>query len=162
MSMIRNVEEYEEEIEGITDFSLLGSEIGVFINEGATIEYAEKCVEHLNSLSDAIIEKLCEFSIRYCESMRKYFGEMDVFIPENIKLREILKYIYPGELIIEEPVDDRIAYHLELNCDWEEEHGLEWVIREDEVLYVGSFNSENPFFSKDYFKNASWNYAEVG
>jgi hypothetical protein len=56
-----------------------------------------------------------------------------------------LKHIFPSLLIVpfsnglNEPV-----IHLELNCTWEEEHGMEWIIRGNKVLYVGSFNGEDP------------------
>jgi len=29
--------------------------------------------------------------------------------------------------------------HLELKCSWEVEHGMEWLIRNDKVQYVGAF-----------------------
>ena len=117
--------------------------------------------KYLVEMSDAIIEKLCEFSIRYCENMREYFDEMEVSIAENIQGREILKHIDPNTLIIEVPKSDEIAFHIELNCDWEEEHGMEWSIRNNQVLYVGSFSDETPWRDKKYFKEASWNYADI-
>ncbi len=162
--LITNIEknEFDEnELKGLMHFSLLDTEISVAIRENVSIEYAEKCAQYLVELSDVIIEKLCEFSIRYCENMREYFDEMEVSIAENIQGREILKHIDPNTLIIEVPKSDEIAFHIELNCDWEEEHGMEWSIRNNQVLYVGSFSDETPWRDKKYFKEASCNYADI-
>lgn len=162
--LITDIEESEfdeNEQEGLMDFPLFDTGIYVIIREDVSIEYAQKCAKYLVEMNDVIIDKLCEFSIRYCESMREYFDEMEVSIPEHIHGREILKYISPSELIIETPKNDEIAFHIELNCDWEQEHGLEWSIRNNQVLYVGSYTDENPWLDKDHFKNASWNYADI-
>jgi len=147
--------------EGVIDFPLFSEEIVVFVSEAAPLEYAERCAAYLANLPDSVIDKLCEGSIRYCESMRQHFGQMGISIPENIPLRDILKYIQPGSLIVEEPEDDTVAFHLSMNCDWEEEHGMEWCIRDGQVLYVGSFDDVSPWESKEYFKNDSWNYAVI-
>ena len=39
----------------------------------------------------------------------------------------------------------------------EEEHGMEWIIRGNKVLYVGSFNGEDPM--GDFSLKNEWNYA---
>jgi hypothetical protein len=89
--------------EGKADFPLFGSEIEVFIAEAGAVEYAEKCMEKLHSLPPAVIEKLCESSIAYCEDFRVYFKDENIPIPENVKSMEILKEMRPLSMTIDPP-----------------------------------------------------------
>lgn len=158
--MIRDLEKNEfNQTEGIIDFPLFNLEIQITIDEGVPLEYAKQCVSYLQNLDDSVIDKLCEGSIRYCESMREYFADEGIDIPKDVKGREILRYIRPNVLLIDPPEDDTIAFHIEGNCDWEPEHGIEGSIRNGKVLYVGAFNDESPWRSEEYFAKASWNYA---
>lgn len=139
--MIKNIKTTDCGIEGEFEFKLFNLKTDVCADDDVEIGYMNKCIENLNSLSDEVIDKLCEYSIRYCEDYREYFEDEEIDIPEGIKGREILKYIYPVVVGIENPeVKNSIGYSIELNCDWEEEHGMEWVIRDNEVLYVSSYN----------------------
>lgn len=159
--LIRDIELGEFGYEGIMDFPLFDCEIEVHFDEDITAEYAEKCAAYLSTLNEDVIEKLCEFSIGYCEDCREHFDECDISISDGIKSREILQYIRPNSLLICTPQSENIAFHLELNCDWEEEHGMEWTINNGEVLYVGAYSDESPWLEKEHFKNASWNYAII-
>lgn len=148
--------------DGLMIYPYFNKEIGVIADPETSDEYIEKCAHTLATLNDDVVEKLCEFTIRYCESMRIYFADEKIDIPEMIKGREILKYISPNQLLIDKPEGEEIAFRVELSCDWEDEHGLEWSIRNGEVLYVGAYCEENPWREKEYFKNASWNFAIIG
>lgn len=53
--------------------------------------------------------------------------------------------------------DSEPVLHMEMNCDWEEEHGMEWIVRGDEILYVGQFTGENPM--RDFSTKGGWSYA---
>ena len=158
-NMIRKLEKSRDYAwEGEADFPLFGEVVRVFIYDENDLEYAQKCVEELHRLPLPVIEKLCEFSIAYCEDFREYFEDEDIPIPEGIQSREILKYIQPSSLIIKSPSDERIAIHLELDCDWEPEHGMEWIVLDGEVLYVGSFHGENPWRGREYFADEGKSY----
>jgi len=151
--VIRNLYPGEFGMEGKIDFPLFGLESDVMIGKGVRLEYAEKCAGYLQNLPKQVIEKLCEGAINYCEEFRVYFDDEGLSIPENMQSREILKYIHPNSLIVDTPEDDSIiAFQMELNCDWEVEHGMEWVIRDSEVLYVGPFNGESAWYEKEHFK----------
>ena len=140
--------------EGKMDFTLFNREIDVFIEDADDLEYAQRCSERLQAMSPTIIEKLCEYSIAYCEEFRVYFQDEQIDIPEGVTSREILEFIEPSALMIESPEDPTIiVIHLELNCLWEPEHGMEWIVRDDEVLYVGSFVGEDPWESIEHFQN---------
>jgi hypothetical protein len=158
--MLRNLRETEYGLEGEFDFSLFHTETNVFIDmEEPFLDYVNKCIENLNSLSDDIIDKLCEYTILYCEDYREYFEDEEIDIPENIKGREILEYVEPVCLGIEEPDDENsIGYSIELNVAWEEEHGMEWVIRDNKIMYVSSFNNMGAWCDEDDYDDGG-NYA---
>ena len=47
-----------------------------------------------------------------------------------------------------------------LNCDWEPEHGMEWIIKGDKALYIGPFNGgASPWDEEEEFKESVGNYA---
>lgn len=58
-------------------------------------------------------------------------------MPEKVTGREILKYITPNAMYVEAPEKNIPAFTIECECVWEPEHGLEWIVRGDRVLYVG-------------------------
>lgn len=54
-------------------------------------------------------------------------------------------HVYPSTIIIPEYENgDNTYVQIELNCDWEVEHGMEWDIRNaKDVLYVGPFEGNS-------------------
>lgn len=158
---IKNLQKGRFMNEGIAFFPLFDKNISVHIDFDVSHEYADLCVELLENLSDKTIDAFCKGAVNYCESFRDLFDELEISIPENLESRDILKYIDPQVMIIECPQGKEPAFHMECSCEWEIEHALEWTVRGDEVLYVGAFGDEQPWRSREYFKNASWNYAEI-
>ncbi|MBQ0775912.1 MAG: hypothetical protein KBT87_14675 [Gammaproteobacteria bacterium] len=156
MELIKNV--YQSQLdppEGEVWFGLFEKYIGFAIEDAADIEYAKKCAEYLNSFSEDLIRSLCESSIRYCNSFLEAVGEPRI---EFKDYRDVLLKIYPSTLLVPDPENgDEPIVHMELNCEWEPEHGMEWVVRGSEVLYVGAFNGIYPW--SDISKSDSWNYA---
>ena len=153
--LLRNIQNVKDEVEGEVYCRLFHQYIKRYSWEGAGMGYIEKCAAYLNSLSDEVIDRLCEASIRYCNDFCDMVGgEPKKF--ENI--RDVLKLIQPNGLSIPKPKDENTpVIDLELNCDWEEEHGMQWIIRNDRVLYVGAYNGENPW--GDFTAKKEWNYA---
>jgi hypothetical protein len=125
------------------------------VEDAATIEYVIRCAEYLNSFDDELIEALCAACIRYCNGFLTIVGDA----PKHFALpRDVLKLISPSLLIVPNIEDlDEPVVHMELNCDWEIEHGMEWIIRGKNILYVGSFNGQDPW--AEYLEKKSWNYA---
>jgi hypothetical protein len=164
--MIKDLQDGEFYKEGVAFFRLFQTDINVFIDDGVDLAYAEKCVDAMNALSSETIENLCNYSIRYCEWIREnsedvYEDEDEIIIiPENIKSRDILEFIKPLVLIINKPLDDSIAaFSMEFNCDWESEHGMEWVLKGEKILYVGSFEGISPWGEDQSFYDIG-NYAQ--
>lgn len=128
----------EDFYEGAIHFDLLDQDITILLGESDVPDfvYAETCVKALNQLSDQVVDVLCEASLRYCYDFCDIVGEKP---PKLDAPREILTYIEPNSMIIEKAEDDSVVIHLELECSWEEEHGLEWLIKDEQVMYVGPF-----------------------
>lgn len=110
---IRNLHKSNLFNEGIAFFPLFGTDIEVYVDFDAPLHYADKCVEHLENLSDGMIDALCKGSVDYCESFRDLFDELEIDIPEGIEGRDILPYIEPKAMIIENPLGDEPAFHME-------------------------------------------------
>jgi len=125
------------------------------VEDTATIEFVTRCADYFNSLDARIIDNLCSASIRYCDDFLSMVGAPAKQFPSK---RDVLKLISPSLLLIPNIEDRDIPIiHMELNCIWEVEHGMEWLIREDEVLYVGGFNCVDPW--GEFLKKEIWNYA---
>jgi len=137
MEQIRNLQNGDFSLEGEAYFHLFERWVGVFARTGADREYCLLCVQYLNSLSEAIIDELCEGSIRYCNEFLYAIGkEQSVFSDK----RDILSLCQPRTIIVPTPKNStEPVAHLEFSCEWEEEHGMEWLVRGDRVLYVGPF-----------------------
>jgi len=148
--------------EGNIDFPLFNEEIYILIKNDVNMEYAEKCVAYLQNLSPSVIETLCEGAIKYCETCREHFEDEDLSIPPNIQSTDILQYIQPNSMsVLYIPNDENIvAFSLSLNCDWEQEHGMEWFIKGGKALYVGAFNGgiTPPWDDEDSLKGMVGNY----
>lgn len=154
MEIVRNVNNGKFGLEGEVFFKLFNQYISFSAEAEAGLPYITSCAEYLNSLNDEVIDALCAASIRYCNEFLSAVGEEGKVFAQR---RDVLSLIYPSVLIVPEPEQEAPVLHLELNCDWEEEHGMEWIVRGDKVLYVGAFNGENPW--GDFSEKDSWNYA---
>ena len=83
--------------------------------------------------------------------------ELTVQVDENTPPLEMLNCFDVGALIVDTPKDSsRTGYQLSGNCDWEEEHGIEIVILDNKLVYLGEFNGESPWSDHS---GESWNAA---
>ena len=153
---IKNLKTNEySELEGEAYFELFDRNILVYIDQDADIEYAELCISYLNSLSEELIKKLCKASIKYCNEFLDDIGE-DII--EYSKPTDVQSCIIPNSICIPRPENkSEPVIDLELNCTWEEEHGMEWIIRNEKVMYVGPYYGINPY--GDCNIGEDWNYA---
>lgn len=155
MELIKNPKDGKYGLEGEVFFGLFNEYIDFAAEEYVGLDYVTRCAQYLNVLNETVIEDLCAASIRYCNEFLSEVGEEVKSFPHQ---RDVLSLIYPSVLIVPEPENgDEPVVHLELNCEWEEEHGMEWIVRGDKVLYVGAFNGQNPW--GDYSTKDFWNYA---
>lgn len=168
MSLITHIEEDEYGgLEGFMEWKLFGEEITVSIEEGAEVEYAEKCAEALNSLPEETVNDIWEAAKRYCLFFKNLceengddfddFSEMSFEVTEETPAEKLKSEISPSVLIVDKPEDDRIGYHIECNCSWEPEHGLEITILDGKLLYLGAFESRYAWAKFD--PDDEWNFA---
>ncbi len=155
MNKIVNLTQGSDEVEGEFHSELFGLKMAVTIYDAASVDYAERCIDYFNGLTEEILTSFYKACIRYCNDFLRLIGQEPRVLNSP---SDILKSIKPGCLIVEaaEKSNEPIA-HLELECDWDVEHGVEVVIRGNRVLYVGGFNGEDPW--DDFKPKQSWNYA---
>ena len=157
-SVIRNINKQQYFYVGVTDSALFGGEIAVSIELGLQdFQYADRCVHALNSLSEERIDQLCAYSVLYCEDFCDAVGAEP---PKLETKRDILKHVHSVCLNVEVPEDDSVVLRLSFECDWEEEHGMEWLIKDDKILHVGAYSEEPAYAEESYYHN-SWNYANL-
>ncbi len=153
MQLIKNIEIGECEIEGEVYFRMFDEYIALSV-ENDDLHFAEMCANYLDGLQAEVIDELCRASISYCNSHLEAIGEP---LKSFSSPQDILKLIHPSVLLVPYPEGGEPVIHMELNCEWEPEHGMEWIIRNDKVLYVGAFSGEDPW--SDFDEKAPWNYA---
>lgn len=155
MELIKDIKILKEEIEGKVYFKLFDKYIDFFAAGASDTKYIEICAEYLNSFDEKIIADLCSASIRYCNAILQIYGEKPYEFDNS---KDVLRLINPACLVIPDPQNNNEpVIHLELNCSWEEEHGLEWIVRNNSVLYVGPYYGEDPW--ADFAVKTEWNYA---
>lgn len=142
-----------DQLEGDFYFPLFQRNVAVWGFSQDSISYANECVKLAVNLSETLISELCQSSIRYCNTFLEEIGEDVMYFDDE---KAILSLINPRALIIEDGASIPVI-HMELDCEWEEEHGMEWIIRDGKLQYVGAFNGEDPF--GDFTEKEEWNFA---
>lgn len=177
--MITAVERCSFGLEGKVYFKLFDCTIDVRISvdqnnaeqeeaESEALEYAEKCAEALNSLTDEAVDVLCRAVRAYCidfiEEFGDFYNSMKFSVNADTAPREMLKCFKPTVFIVDFPVKEIfgeiIGYHVECRCDWEIEHGLEFTVRDGKIVYVGMFSDNTPW--SRYYEDKPWNYINKG
>lgn len=142
---------YEDEYVGYEGSVYLNNwdcEVNVTFPSEVKKEYAEKCAEYMDNMDKDMKQRLTRYSYRYFKEMAEMLDDDDLDMPRDVSEEDILKYVYPSVIIVEEGCrEDRIEFHVECNCDWEIEHGLEITISNGKILYVGSFNDNPPYYA---------------
>lgn len=101
----------------------------VYMENSSLTDYAEKCINHFNSMPDSMIDEICLGLIKSC-----HLSDAEDFeLPELENVRDILNYCWFTSLVTIE--DDGIYYLVEGEGDWGEAVGF--VIHNDNVNYVG-------------------------
>ena len=72
---------------------------------------------------------------------------------------DIWSYVRPRRVEVDEDTNERHHYvRIGLSCDWEVEHGLEWLVRDAaEVVWVGPSERRSV---AEVEKGMSYNYAD--
>lgn len=107
------------------------NELTVCIRNGDIIDYAEKCIEHFNNISDDMIDEICHGLIESCR-----LSDEDFELPEIEDVRDIFDYCWFTSMTVDVPEDDGISYIIEGEGEWGEVVGF--VIKNGSLEYVGS------------------------
>ena len=165
MSLITDIEVgMFERLEGFLKWGLFDCVLDVTIDKGVPLEYAEKCAEALNSLSEETIKDIYEAAKRYCLFFIDLCGDawdyddydMQIRVTEDTPSEMMKSEIRPHVFIVDTPKDERIGFHIECGCSWEPEHGLEITILDGKLVYLGGFEDSSPW--ANYDKDDEWNF----
>lgn len=108
-----------------------GNELVICLRNGDIIDYAEKCIEHFNSLPDDVIDEICHGLIESCHLS----DDEDFELPELKNVRDILEYCWFYDLTVDIPENDGISYTVGGEGEWGEVVGF--VIKNGNLEYVG-------------------------
>lgn len=105
---------------------------------------------------DELRTLLVEATKRYCLYFCDYIGED---LPNDYTAVPILNDCELLNVMILPLYQGHRYVRAELNCAWEPEHGMEWVVRDDAVpIYVGPFEMQAvSYLEQD--RNTEWNFA---
>ncbi|MDE7204432.1 MAG: hypothetical protein K2O91_21610 [Lachnospiraceae bacterium] len=165
MSGIKNLRENEfEEMEGEVYFNAIGQNIVIRFDKEVPMDYVEKQVEHLQSLNKKVIYNMCYYANLFRKEEMKNYPNKDY--PPNMDQidnpLELLDYISITDLHVEMYMNEsaKKIYVLNLSgsCDWDEENGIQWLIKEDEVVYAGAYQDLSIWYSP-YEKETLFNFA---
>ena len=105
------------------------------------------CVENsgtaLNNLPQETVSSLCNSTIKYCHAIEKALNKpLSKFNDSS----DILKMLSPSALIVPWPENENdTLISIEFNCEFEEEHGLQWLLLNSRLTYVGPFQGISPY-----------------
>ena len=155
-----------DEMEGIAFFPYFEKEITVICRKGVSSEYAEKCLKYLEEVDEALILQICKYAEFFLKDKLENtsvgeLGDDEAFPYDN--LLDLLHYFRFNTLYIDEPPKS-IAESSEINvlnlsggCDWWEDEGLQCLVKNGEVIYLGYFENAN-VWQNDYSENYYGNY----
>lgn len=123
------------------------TELEVIVDEDVEIVYVEKCIEYINNLSQLLLNKISERAYKYYDFIRNECGDVDDILPEKI-----MEHVHPLNIFVEKPEVDIPAFDIECGCDWEEEHGMEIIIKGDELLYIGEYAGLGPWANEECYE----------
>ncbi len=109
----------------------------VYANSGSPdfMECAEKCVDAFNSLSEPVINEICQKLINCAQEGNGL--EEGFELPALDSPLDVLSYCWFMALYVDmESKDDEVAYAVEGEAEWGENIGF--FIKNDRVVYVGA------------------------
>lgn len=109
-----------------------GGELAIYIEHFSIADYAQRCVDFINSMPDEMTDEICRGLIRCAEED----CENENFeLPELAGCRDILGNIFFTEVYVSVPEDDGISFMLVGEGGWGEIAGV--VVRNGRVVYIG-------------------------
>ncbi len=151
MELIKNITENEfGEMVGEVWFKHIDGYIDLRFEQDVPMEYVYKVAEKLNCLQENTFNDIYKYSILYCKDMVESYPDMEIDIDTDSfeKDSDIMSYMEFEELVINLPEDlSEVGINLGGSCEWDIENGIQWLIKGDEVVYVGSWDDLNIWYS---------------
>ena len=122
----------------------LGVDVEVSTDDGGPLgEGHRRALASVSEWGDDLLTELEAASFRYYRDFSEYVGleEPVIASPEAV-----WEHIEPlGAIFIASAESEHAYVSVEFNCTWEEEHGMEWVVRDDQTpIWVGPYEGYYP------------------
>ncbi|WPP40308.1 hypothetical protein SK066_17080 [Paenibacillus hunanensis] len=162
-TLLKNITEEQGCLSAVFDSTLFKKPIPVHgIESQVPLAYMERCAQAFNALSPAVLQQLYQCSYDYYIDCCEWSDEV---LPTIERPEDILQHLsplsmqvpaFPAEYNAEtaEPI-----MHLHMDCDWEFEHGMGWLIRGEDILYVSSCDGLPEWKDEEYYRNLESNFA---
>lgn len=152
------------QVEGTAFFPYFNKEITVICREDVSSEYVEHCREYLETVDETLILQICKYAEFFLKDMVENTSIADIgdeFPWPYDNLLGLLQYFGFECLYIDSPPES-IAAPFKINvlnlsgyCDWWEDEGLQCLIKDGEVVYLGYFDGMNiwndQFYSGEHY-----------
>lgn len=158
--MVRDIKEYDYGIvEGKTDSLKWGNNISLMCDTKEQFPYAEKCLFYLDTMPKEMENRLIQYLLRYLKDYICDFPEEEQEELSLINEENMIEHIHITSVIVDaECREEIIEFHIEGECDWEPEHGLEITISDGKILYVGPYNDYGPNSSRMRYALENYGY----
>lgn len=132
---------------GFAPFPYFQTRLEVTCDPEVTPEYAARCVQWLAETDESLIREICQYALYYLQDTLEStsIGELlDEEIQHIQDPLDILRYMAFGSLAIDPPSDEESADIPVLNlgggCDWQEDEGLQCLVKNGHVVYLGGWD----------------------
>ncbi len=159
--MITDIKKDDFGMEGKLYLDTFDADCNVVIDIDASLNYAQKCADMLNNLSDKTLKTLEKALRIYClTSVNENKNLLNTLTFDVRTVKSMLECIYPQTVYIDAPEGYGKGVRIECECDWEEvgEGLMTIIIRDDDILYVGQSNDLSPFDELEYFHEDENNF----
>lgn len=134
-------------VTGYAEFPYFHKQIEVTCDEGVTAEYVAQSIRWLAEVDEALVREICQYALYYLQdelestSKGELQGQDIQHIQEPL---EVLLYMEFDSLDIKIPKEPEIpVLNLSGGCDWQEDEGLQCLIKNGRVVCMGSWNDED-------------------
>lgn len=152
------------QVEGTVFFPYLKKDVTVICRKGVSPEYTEKCLEYLEEVDDALMLQICKYAELFLKDKLENtsVGELsdEGAFPYDAPL-DLLQYVSFETLYVEEPpasmkgAFETKVLNLTGAVEWWEDEGLQCLVRDGEVVYLGYFEDLSVWgdYSERYIGN---------
>ncbi len=103
-------------------------------------DYDHRCIEAFFNWGETLFIKLQDTTFEYYKDYEEMCGGFDDLAIDSPS--EIWQYCKPTNIHFTSSSQDSSSTFIdvELDCDWEIEHGMQWLVKNtDELMYVGPY-----------------------